>query len=97
MQDPQNVLLGAKEVLSFLKKNNKSIIQAWESYKLQVGDTDNRQLNGVFEQMFKAWLLSNKKAIKLLEKAPKKTRKPAKSAKTSETNSRKIKPKNKKK
>jgi len=89
--------LGEKEALSFLKKNNKSIIQAWENYKFQVGGSSNPQLNGVFEQMFKAWLLSNKKAIKLLEKTPKRTRKPSKPSKTLETKPKKIKTKRKKK
>jgi len=64
--------LGQKEALSFLKKNNKSIIKAWEDYKKQVGDTDS-QLSDVFEKMFKAWLFSNKKAITLLEKKSRKT------------------------
>ena len=58
--------MAKKEALSFLKKNNKSIIKAWEDYKKQVGESDS-QLNDVFEKMFKAWLLSNKKAIYLLE------------------------------
>ena len=59
--------VGKKEALSFLRSNNKSILKAWESYKQQVGTSDNPQLNSVFEQMFKAWILSNKKAIRLLE------------------------------
>ena len=59
--------MGEKEALAFLKKSNKSIIVAWESYKLQIGHSENRQLNDVFRQMFKAWTLSNQKAIDLLE------------------------------
>jgi hypothetical protein len=65
--------LGKKEALAFLKKNNKSIIKAWEDYKNQVGDSES-QLNEVFEKMFKAWLFSNKKAISLLEIKSRKTR-----------------------
>lgn len=69
--------MGEKEALAFLKKSNKSIVQAWESYKLKIGDSNNKQLNDVFKQMFKAWTLSNQKAIDLLEnkhtKAVKKT------------------------
>jgi hypothetical protein len=80
--------LSKKEALSFLKKNNKSIIRAWENYKIQVGHSNNSQLDGVFEQMFKAWVISNKKAITLLEKTSKKTKKPTKTVK-----SRTIKPK----
>lgn len=86
-------MLGEKEALSFLKKNNKSIIKAWENYKEQVGHSKNSQLDGVFEKMFKAWMLSNKKAIRLLEKSPKKTRKSKKTVKTKETKSKKS-PKN---
>jgi len=63
------LLLGKKEALSFLKKNNASIIKAWEDYRKQVGHPENTQLDSVFEQMFKAWILSNKKAITLLEKS----------------------------
>jgi len=63
-------LLGEKEALAFLKKSNKSIIVAWESYKLQIGHSENKQLNDVFKQMFKAWTLSNQKAIALLENKP---------------------------
>lgn len=74
-------LLGEKEALSFLKKNNKSIIEAWENYKEQVGHSKNTQLDTVFEQMFKAWIFSNKKAITLLEKNPKKPRKYVKKTK----------------
>jgi hypothetical protein len=85
----KNFLLGKKEALSFLKKNNESIIRAWESYKLQVGHSNNSQLDGVFEQMFKAWILSNKKTIALLEKTPKEARK---SAKTREPKPTKTKP-----
>ena len=59
--------MGEKEALAFLKKSNKSIIVAWESYKLQIGHSENKQLNDVFRQMFKAWTLSNQKAIDLLE------------------------------
>jgi len=70
-------VLGKKEALSFLKKNNLSIIKAWEDYRKQVGHPENTQLDNVFEQMFKAWILSNKKAISLLEKPskPKRTKK----------------------
>jgi len=60
-------LLGEKEALAFLKKSNKSIVKAWENYKAQVGHSENTQLNSVFKQMFKAWTLSNQKAIDLLE------------------------------
>ena len=59
--------MGEKEALAFLKKSNKSIIVAWESYRLQIGHSENKQLNDVFRQMFKAWTLSNQKAIDLLE------------------------------
>ena len=59
--------MGEKEALAFLKKSNKSLIVAWESYKLQIGHSENKQLNDVFRQMFKAWTLSNQKAIYLLE------------------------------
>ena len=59
--------MGEKEALAFLKKSNKSIAQAWESYKLKVGNSENKQLNDVFKQMFKAWSLSNQKAIDLFE------------------------------
>jgi hypothetical protein len=79
--------LGKKEALSFLKKNNKSIIQAWQNYKIQIGRSNNSKLDEVFEQMFKAWLLSNKKAITLLEKT---SRKPRKSTKTKEKISKKT-------
>ena len=89
--------MGEKEALSFLKKNNKSIIQAWENYRLQVGHSNNSQLDGVFEQMFKAWMLSNKKAIKLLEKTPKNPKKSRKITKITGSKSKKILPKNKKK
>jgi hypothetical protein len=82
--------LGKKEALAFLKKNNKSIIKAWEDYKNQVGDSES-QLNDVFEKMFKAWLFSNKKAISLLEIKP---RKP--SAKKSKLHSKKTKSKTQK-
>jgi hypothetical protein len=60
-------LLGEKEALEFLKKSNQSIIAAWESYKLQIGTSENKQLNEVFRQMFKAWTLSNQRAIDILE------------------------------
>ena len=60
-------MLGEKEALAFLKKSNKSIVQAWESYKLKIGNSENKQLNDVFQQMFKAWTLSNQKAIDILE------------------------------
>lgn len=66
-------MLGEKEALAFLKKSNKSILLAWESYKLQIGNSQNKQLNDVFKQMFKAWTLSNQKAIDLLEDKPAKT------------------------
>lgn len=59
--------MGEKEALAFLKKSNKSILAAWESYRLQIGNSQNKQLNDVFKQMFKAWTLSNQKAIDLLE------------------------------
>ncbi len=59
--------MGEKEALAFLKKSNKSIVLAWESYRLQIGNSQNKQLNDVFKQMFKAWTLSNQKAIDLLE------------------------------
>ena len=65
--------MGEKEALAFLKKSNKSIVKAWESYKTQIGSSENVQLNDVFKQMFKAWTLSNQKAIDLLEN--KKTKK----------------------
>jgi iron uptake system EfeUOB component EfeO/EfeM len=79
--------LGKKEALAFLKKNNKSIIKAWEDYKNQVGDSES-QLNDVFEKMFKAWLFSNKKAIGLLENKSRKS-----SSKKTKSNSKKLKPK----
>lgn len=66
--------MGKKEALSFLKKNNISIIKAWEDYRKQVGHPENTQLDNVFEQMFKAWILSNKKAISLLESSSKSKR-----------------------
>jgi len=69
--------LGEKEALAFLKKSNKSIVQAWESYKLKIGNSENKQLNDVFQQMFKAWTLSNQKAIDLLENKHAKTVKKA--------------------
>lgn len=81
--------MGKKEALSFLKKNNTSIIQAWQNYKIQIGRSNNSKLDGVFEQMFKAWILSNKKTIALLEKTPKEARK---SAKTREPKPTKTKP-----
>jgi hypothetical protein len=59
--------LGEKEALAFLKKSNQSIIAAWESYKVQIGNSENKPLNDVFRQMFKAWTLSNQRAIDLLE------------------------------
>ena len=65
--------MGEKEALAFLKKSNKSIVQAWESYKLKIGNSENKQLNDVFKQMFKAWTLSNQKAIDLLENKHAKT------------------------
>ncbi len=69
--------MGEKEALAFLKKSNKSIVQAWESYKLKIGNSENKQLNDVFQQMFKAWTLSNQKAIDLLENKHAKTVKKA--------------------
>lgn len=81
--------MGEKEALAFLKKSNKSIVDAWKSYNLQIGPSENKQLNDVFKQMFKAWTLSNDKAIALLEnKSPKirkvpKFKKPRKLAKKS--------------
>lgn len=65
--------MGKKEALAFLKKSNKSIIKAWENYKQELGREENTKLDDVFEQMFKAWTLSNKKAIDLLESKPKKS------------------------
>lgn len=65
--------MGEKEALAFLKKSNKSIIDAWESYKLQIGNSQNKQLNDVFRQMFKAWTVSNQRAIDLLENKHTKT------------------------
>ena len=59
--------MGEKEALAFLKKSNKSLIEAWESYRLQIGNSQNKQLNDVFKQMFKVWTLSNQRAIDLLE------------------------------
>jgi len=47
-------------------------MKAWENYTLQVGHSENTQLNAVFKQMFKAWTLSNQKAIDLLEDKSKK-------------------------
>jgi predicted transcriptional regulator len=64
--------LGEKEALAFLKKSNKSIIKAWENYKSQIGHSEHTKLNDVFKQMFKAWTLSNQKAIDLLEDKHKK-------------------------
>jgi hypothetical protein len=60
-------LLGEKEALAYLKKCNKSIIKAWENYRSTIGPSENTHLNDVFKQMFKAWTLSNQKAIDLLE------------------------------
>lgn len=65
--------MGEKEALAFLKKSNKSLVNAWESYKLQIGNSRNKQLNDVFKQMFKAWTLSNQRAIDLLENKHTKT------------------------
>ncbi|QUC65025.1 hypothetical protein NsoK4_01755 [Nitrosopumilus sp. K4] len=67
--------MGKKEALAFLKKSNKSIIKAWENYKQELGREENTKLDDVFKQMFKAWTLSNQKAIDLLENKPKKTKK----------------------
>ena len=83
-------MLGEKEALAFLKKSNKSIVQAWESYKLKIGNSENKQLNDVFKQMFHAWSLSNQKAIDLLEdkhpKTVKKTPIPKKPGKNNKNN-----------
>ena len=65
--------MGEKEALAFLKKSNKSLVHAWESYKLKIGNSENKQLNDVFKQMFHAWSLSNQKAIDLLENKHTKT------------------------
>jgi hypothetical protein len=78
--------MGEKEALAFLKNSNKSILAAWESYRIKIGNSQNKQLNDVFKQMFKAWTLSNQKAIDLLEnkhakpakKIPPKEKKPVK-------------------
>ena len=79
--------MGEKEALAFLKKSNKSIVQAWESYKLKIGNSENKQLNDVFKQMFKAWSLSNQKAIDLLEdKHPKTVKKTPMSKKPGKNN-----------
>jgi len=59
--------VGKKEAIAFLKKSNKSIIKAWETYKSEIGRTENTKLDDVFQQMFKAWTISNQKAIDLLE------------------------------
>ena len=67
--------MGKKEALEFLKKSNKSIIKAWENYKLEIGRTENTKLDDVFKQMFKAWTLSNQRAIDLLENRSKKNQK----------------------
>ena len=67
--------VGKKEALAFLKKSNKSIIKAWENYKQELGREENTKLDDVFKQMFKAWTLSNQKAIDLLESKPKKSEK----------------------
>lgn len=65
--------MGEKEALAFLKQSNKSIVLAWESYRKQIGNSKNKQLNDVFRQMFKAWTLSNQRAIELLENKTVKT------------------------
>lgn len=67
--------MGKKEALAFLKKSNKLIIKAWENYKLEIGRTENTKLDDVFKQMFKAWILSNQRAIDLLEPRSKKNHK----------------------
>ncbi len=67
--------MGKKEALTFLKNSNKSIIKAWENYKLEIGRTENTKLDDVFKQMFKAWTLSNQRAIDLLENRSKKNQK----------------------
>ena len=59
--------MGKKEAIAFLEKSNKSIIKAWETYKSEIGRTENTKLDDVFQQMFKAWTISNQKAIDLLE------------------------------
>ena len=79
--------MGKKEALMFLKKSNKSIINAWEHYKLEIGRSENTKLDEVFKQMFKAWTLSNQKAIDLLEGKPKKNK--TNSAKTNKSSKRK--------
>lgn len=75
-------MLGEKEALAFLKKSNKSIAEAWKSYNLQIGSSQNKQLNDVFKQMFKAWTLSNQKAIDLLENKHKPVKKTIQKEKT---------------
>ena len=67
--------MGKREALAFLKNSNKSIIKAWENYKLEIGRTENTKLDDVFKQMFKAWTLSNQRAIDLLENRSKKNQK----------------------
>lgn len=59
--------MGEKEALAFLKKSNKSLTDAWDSYVIQNSDSKNKQLNDVFKHMFKAWRLSNQRAIDILE------------------------------
>ena len=80
-----------KEALIFLKKSNKSIIRAWEKYKAEIGRTENTQLDEVFKQMFKAWTISNQRAIDLLENKSQKMTKP-KPKKTKAPKPKKIKP-----
>ena len=67
--------MGKKEALEFLKKSNRSIIKAWENYKHEIGRTENTKLDDVFKQMFKAWTLSNQRAIDLLENRSQKSQK----------------------
>ncbi|MCV0373140.1 MAG: hypothetical protein K5793_06255 [Nitrosarchaeum sp.] len=70
--------MGKKEAVAFLKKSNKSIIKAWETYKSEIGRTENTKLDDVFQKMFKAWTISNQKAIDLLESKPHNERNPTK-------------------
>lgn len=70
--------MGKKEAIAFLKKSNKSIIKAWETYKSEIGRTENTKLDDVFQKMFKAWTISNQKAIDLLEGKPHNERHPTK-------------------
>lgn len=67
--------MGKKEALEFLKKSNKSIVKAWEHYKLEIRRAENTKLDEVFKQMFKVWTLSNQRAIDLLENRSRKLKK----------------------